>query len=212
VTLGGLGGYLAIPLTHLDFEVPFLLDDRELALGNIELGGMWAQSFGQTDLVLHGGIALPTADDDGVGAFQAYGSVPRYGDLVQRVPDSTWLRLGASPMGRSGALFWRFDVGLDLAIDDDTNAEISPVVHLNVGGGFDLGTAQLLVELVNVFIDPAQDNVDRSSSTLTLGARFDAGTVKPGVGLLLPLGFDQDDLVDDLEMALIVSLAILPMP
>ena len=204
----GLGGYLAIPLTNVDVDFPLLGNDSELAFGNLEIGGLWAKNFGPTDLVLHGGVALPTADDDGVGAYQALGAIPRFGDFVQRVPDTSWLRLGASPMGRGGQFFWRADVGLDLALDDDTTAEISPVFHLSVGGGFDLGAAQLLLELVNVFTSPADDNADNSASTLTLGARFDAGSVKPGVGLLLPLA--NDDLTDDLDMALVVSLAILP--
>jgi hypothetical protein len=200
----GFGGYLAVPLSYLDIDLPLFDPDSELSIGNIEAGGMFARWFGpNTALVIHGGIAFPTADDDGAGLVQAIASSPRYGDLVQRVPNSTWLRLGASPMGRSGQLFWRADVGLDLVISDDNNGgAISPVLRLNVGGGIDLGAAKLLAELVTNIVD--NNAGDDSASTLSLGARFGAGTLYPGVALVLPLGFDDQY---DVDFAIALSLA-----
>jgi hypothetical protein len=205
MTPGGIGGYLSIPLSYIDLDIPILgINDSEMALGNIEAGVAYAKRFsGNTSLVLHGGIALPTADDDGPGALQAYASVPRYGDLVQRWPNSTWLRLGLSPMGRQGILFWRADVGLDLAINDDNSSSISPAFHVNVGGGVDLGAAQLLGELVTNVVDSTGDD---SASTFALGARFASGNLRPGIGLLFPLGFD--GLNDNLDFALVLSLAV----
>lgn len=205
----GFGGYLVAPLSYLSIQStigPIVVDDSELALGNVEAGGVLSKWLGpSTALVLHGGIALPTADDDGPGAFQANASTPRYGDLVQRWPNSTWLRLGVSPMGRAGQLFWRADVGLDLALDDDNATEISPVIRVNVGGGLDLGTAHLLAELVtNIVDDNNNPAVDESTSMLSLGVRFTSGDVQPGLALLLPLGFDQSF---DLDFALAFSLA-----
>jgi hypothetical protein len=201
----GVGGYVALPLSYLDIELPLFQPDSEFVIGNFELGGMFAKWFGPTTaLVVHAGIALPTADDDGPGLLQALASSPRYGDLVQRAPNSTWLRLGASPMGRSGQLFWRADGGIDVEIDDDDNGgAISPVLRLSVGGGFDLTSATLLAELVTVIID--NDSDDESASTLSLGARFKAGTLFPGVSLILPLGFD--DTYGDIDLAIAVSLA-----
>lgn len=206
MSASGLGGYLAVPLSYVNID-SLLFDDSELALGNIEAGVAYAKWFGSsTAIVFHGGLALPTADDDGAGALQVYASVPRYGDLVQRVPDATWLRLGVSPQGRSGNLFWRADVGLDLAIDDDNNAgDIAPILRLNVGGGVDLGKAQLLAELVTNVID--SDGGDDTASTLTIGARFASGNLRPGVGLLFPLGFD-DQQLEYLDFALLLSMAI----
>ncbi len=206
VAPGGVGGYVNIPLSYVALETALgLVDDSELALGNIEAGAMYAKQVTRdVAIVVHGGLALPTADDDGVGALQAYASVPRYGDLVQRIPNTTWLRLGVSPMGRAGKLFWRADLGADLAIDDDNNAgDISPVMHLGLGAGLDLGTAQLLGELVTDIVD--NDAGDDSASTLAIGARFASGNLRPGVGLLFPLGFEGND--DYLQFALVVSLA-----
>ncbi|MBA3457503.1 MAG: hypothetical protein H0T42_30760 [Deltaproteobacteria bacterium] len=208
MTPGGFGGYLAVPLSYIDYEFnvgPVVFEDSELAIGNIEAGFQYAKWFpGNTALVFHAGLALPTADDDDAGAFQYYASVPRYGDLVQRLPDSTWLRLGLSPMGRSGKLFWRADLGIDLAIDDEDNnvGDIAPIFRINVGGGVDLGGAQLLAELVTNVID--SDSDDDSASTLTLGARFLSGNLRPGVGLLLPVGFENNE--EYLDFALILSL------
>lgn len=204
VSPSGAGGYLTLPLSYVAVD-SLLFDESELAIGNLEAGAMYAKRFrNDVSLVVHGGIALPTADDDGVGALQAYASVPRYGDLVQRWPDSTWLRLGVSPMGRSGILFWRADLGLDLALDDDNAAgDISPVLRLNVGGGLDLGGAQLLGELVTNVVDSAGDD---TASTLTLGARFVSGSLRPGVGLLFPLGFGDGSQEDFIDFAIILSL------
>lgn len=208
MTPGGFGGYVAVPLSYVSVE-SVLFDDSELALGNIEGGFQYAKWLrSDAAVVLHAGLGLPTADDDDAGALQYYASVPRYGDLVQRLPNTTWFRLGVSPMGRSGKVFWRADLGLDLAIDDDANAgDIAPIFHVNVGGGVDLGGAQLLGELVTTVID---SNNDDSASTLTLGARFVSGNLRPGIGLLFPLGFENQNGQNQeyLDFALILSLAV----
>ena len=206
VTLGGFGGYLSIPLSYLDGAIPGLVDDSELALGNLELGGLWSKFFDRNPnaaIVVHGGIALPTAGEEGIAALQYLASSPRYGDLVQRTPDSTWLRLGVSPMGRSGILFWRADVGLDLALEEN-DSSLSPVFRINVGGGLDLGSAHLLVELVTNVVD--DDRADEVASTLALGARFLSGNVRPGFALLLPVDFNGPIL--DPEFAISASLAV----
>lgn len=214
VNAAGLGGYVTVPLSYIDVRYgipPFVIDDSDLALGNIEVGGIFTKWLGpSTALVMHGGVALPTASEEGASALQIFASVPRYGDLVHRVIDTTWLRLGVSPMGRSGMFLWRADLGLDLELDDDDGAaSISPVFRLNVGGGIDLGSAQILGELVTNIIDSDDDNGDESASTFTLGARFLAGSVRPGVGLLFPVDFD-DPFIDQLDFAVVLSLAIHP--
>jgi hypothetical protein len=149
-------------------------------------------------------VALPTAQDDGASAFQFFGSFTRMSDIALHVTSSTWARLGFSPMGRSGRLLWRADIGIDLALDEDNAVEYSPILHLNVGGGIDLGSTQLLLELVNVYADP-DDNSDDSASTLTLGARFSSGDLRPGFGVLLPIDFEG---AEDYEMAILASLAV----
>lgn len=210
VAPSGIGAYAALPLSYINIDPILVEGDSELALGNIEAGAVYAKQVRpSTILVFHAGLALPTADDDGPGAFQAYASVPRYGDLVQRWPNSTWLRFGFSPMGREGKLFWRADVGLDLALDDDNGGDsISPVLRLNIGGGVDLGSVSLLGELVTNIVDSSGDD---TASTFTLGARFASGNLRPGVGLLFPIGFENQNgqQQESLEFALIASLAVL---
>lgn len=203
MTPRGFGGYLSIPLSYLSIDPPLLDEDSELALGNIELGGVWSKyTSPHAAIVVHAGVALPTASDENVAAFQFLASSPRYGDLVQRVTNSTWLRVGVSGMGRSGKLFLRGDVGVDLALDEDNAAELSPVFRINVGAGVDLKSAHLLAELVtNVVSD---DSDDETASTLALGARFVSGNLRPGIAILLPVGFDQ---ANDLDLAIAVSLA-----
>lgn len=208
VSTTGIGGYLVLPLSYIQLEDPLniLEEDSELALGNLELGGMFVSPVGaDMDLIFHGGVALATADDDGAGGAQALASVPRPGDLVLRWPNTTWLRLGFSPMGRAGIFFWRVDLGLDVELDDDdgAGADISPVLHVSAGGGVDLGKADITAELVNVFDDTDDDNDDESSSMLALGARFGAGSTYPGIALMLPVG-DQD--IEALDFVLAFSL------
>jgi len=197
----GVGGYFVLPLTYLDLQIG-PLEDSAMAIGNVEVGGIYTKFFGRTALVFHGGIGLPTAQDDDAAASQYLGTFTRLSDAPLRVIDSTWLRLGISPMGRAGSLLWRADAGLDLALDEDSS-ELSPIFHVNVGGGFDLGSAQLIAELVNVFTD--DDAGDDDGSTITLGARFSSGNLRPGIGLLFPIDFDG---AEDFEWALLGSLAV----
>ena len=56
---------------------------------------------------------------------------------------------------------------------------------------------------MNVFADP-EDDSDDTASTLSFGARFTSGDLRPGVGILLPVDFD---FAQDFEWALLASLA-----
>jgi hypothetical protein len=201
VSRGGFGGYFILPITFLDLQLG-VFEDSDTAIGNIELGFLYNKWFRQTALVFNAGIGLGTAQDDGASAYQFFGSFTRLTDVALHTIDSTWLRIGLSPMGRSGKLLWRADVGIDLALDEPETNEISPILHINIGGGIDLGSAQLVAELVNVVTDDEAN--DDSGSTVTLGARFSSGNLRPGIGLLLPIDFDNVDL----EMALLASLAV----
>lgn len=204
VTPSGVGGYLSIPLSYLAYQVdlpaPLGGDDSDFALGNVEVGGIYSKRLDRrASIVLHGGIALPTASDNDLAVGQILASSPRYGSLVQRIPDSTWIRFGVSPMGRTGKLFWRADLGLDLALDEDNTPTYSPVFRVSVGGGVDLGQAHVLAELVNVVTDDGSD--DETTSTFSLGVRFISGKLRPGLALILPIGFDRDAFGPDFALA-----------
>lgn len=194
----GLGGYLTLPLSYVSYhvDVPIIddIDDSEFSLGNIEIGGMYAKHLRQLSLVAHVGVALPTnsADHDtaaDAGTYSFLASAPRYTDLVHRIYDSTWLRMGISPMGRHGKLFWRADLGVDVALDDDNMDSASPAYYFNVGGGVDLGAASVQVELDTLVTDTDGDD---TNTVLAIGARFNGGKVRPGVALLVPLGWDNN--------------------
>ena len=73
-----------------------------MALGNIEVGGLFTKFFSRAALVVHAGIALPTAQDEGLASQQFVGTFTRLSDIPNRIIQSTWLRLGLSPMGRAG--------------------------------------------------------------------------------------------------------------
>jgi hypothetical protein len=213
VSESGVGGYLTLPLSYVSTEdiniPPFgtIDGDSEVAIGNIELGALYAGRLGKNaDMLFHGGIALPTADDDGVGgALGPLASFTHYNDLVDRWPNSTWLRAGFSPMGRASIIFWRADLGVDLMIDDqDDVSDISPVVRVDVGGGVDLGQAEITAELTNTIVSTDNDNADDTQSTLALGARFKAGNTQPGLAIILPIGFG--DAYDDFNFAVAFSV------
>lgn len=198
----GLGGYLVVPLSYTRIEDFNFVEDAEVELGNIEAGAAYAKwPRPDTAIVLHNGIALPTGGD-----FLVQTSVPRYGDFVQRWPDSTWLRFGVSPMGRAGKLFWRADVGLDAAIQAK-NKNIRTAFRINVGGGLDLGLAQLLTEVVTLAIP--NNEGDDTASTITIGARFKLGSMRPGVGLLFPINFEDSGFAfaKYVDFALLFSLS-----
>jgi hypothetical protein len=215
VTESGAGGYLTIPLSYVSSDdygfPPFVVEgDSEVAVGNVELGGLFAGRLGKNaDMVFHGGIALPTADDDGVGgALGPLAAGTRYSDLVDRVPNSTWLRAGFSPMGRANIFFWRADLGVDLMIDDQDGdaVDISPVIRVDVAAGVDIGQADFTAELVTNITNPENDMADETASTLALGARFAAGnTTQPGFCLILPVGFDD---YDQFDFAVVASVTV----
>jgi hypothetical protein len=206
LTPAGYGGYLVVPLSYLSVDSVISADDSVMALGNLDLGGLVTRRVRGIDVLGRVGLVLPTADDDGIEALQVLASVPRYGDLVQRAPDSSWLRLSGSAMGTRGALFWRGDVGLDLVLDEGDlgSGDLAPIFRLNLAGGIDLGATDVTVELATNVGDDDSVATDNTNTTLTLGARYDAGGVQPGLALLVPLGFDDQE---DLKFALAVSLA-----
>ncbi len=190
----GFGGYLTIPMSYVssELDIPIIgrVDDSEFSIGNIEVGAMYAKQLRHLAIVGHLGVAVPTnsADNDGAGALSPLASAPRYTDLVDRIHESTWLRLGASPMGRQGKLFWRGDIGIDIALDDDnTTDSLSPAYYLNIGGGVDLGQVSLQVEIDTLVTDT---NGDDTNSVFALGARFNGGKVRPGLAMFFPLGWD----------------------
>lgn len=199
----GLGVYGSLPISILVGE-----GDNETALGNIEVGGLYVIDSPAVSYVFRAGLALPTADDDGLGfAANVLASWSRLTDLSQAIPNATYLRLGFSPLYHANRVFLRADLGVDLAVQDDDQLEIAGVVfgfdaenlfRINVGGGIDLGSVALMAELVNVASTSSLDDDDDNDflNTFALSARFMGGSLQPYFTFGVPLDDLGRDVID----------------
>ncbi len=213
VSHGGLGGYGLVPIS-----TSFSEGDDDTAIGNIEGGVFFIIARRDLELVLRGGITLPTADDDLSGMVtNVFAVLSRITDAATALPPQTlWARLSVSPVLRSGQFVLRADAGLDVALSSDADElnpldsdEPDPFLRLNVGGGIDTGAFAGLAELVTIGqLDDNDDifddtNGDDFTHTLAVSGRFGAGALEPGVALVFPL---EDDLSDFYDLALVFSL------
>lgn len=197
------GGYVNLPITYASGN-----GDSLTALGNVELGGIFLPKFGDasTALVLHAGLTLPTADDDEDALVNLFATTARPQDLFLAIPKGTSLRLGASPMFRSGNVFGRVDVGIDLNLDTGGGGdEADPLVHVNAGIGIDLGGAAVMGELSNVYLtdNGDADFTDRLINVFALSARFTGRNAMPYVSLLIPL---DDNATSTIDLAVTAGL------
>lgn len=196
-----VGLYGALPFSRLFLDAI----DSGLALGNLEAGGYYLAPAGDVDFALRGGIALPTADSDfGGSVTNAIASSVRVTDVALAFPDTTWLRLAASPLVSSGDAFFRADFGLDAPLRTDVDAD--PMVRINAAGGLSLDTLSLLAELSAVLnADEAGSFTGDNLITGALTARFQADQLEPGVGLIIPIS---DAVRDVLDLGLTFSLQL----
>lgn len=186
----GMGGYVAL-------QTGFVADEgeSETAFGNIEIGGAYAAVAGEDlSVIARGGLMLPTAgdslDDFFVNAFTSFGRIT---DLAASASDITWLRLSGSPMFRSGQVFVRGDLGLDVPLSSPDGADPDPLLRLNGAVGFDGGGFILAGELVNIF--STGDGFDDGFHTLAFSGRATSGSVEPFGALIVPVG-DNSDIVN----------------
>jgi len=196
-----LGGYATIPISHLFVDGAA----DESALGNVEGGLIYVLPTGRgTEIVFHGGITLPIADDDAGGAFAARISTwPRLTDFVHTWPQALWVRLAISPILQRGQFVLRADLGLDAALtSDDAFPDPGPIARVNLGGGLDTGTFVLLGELVTV-ASPDDDTLGQDDllHTLSVSARIRAGRLEPGIAIGVPLDDSARDSIDFLVIA-----------
>jgi hypothetical protein len=197
----GAGGYLTIPIAYGSND-----GETETALGDVELGGIYNIATGtDVGIVLHGGLLLPTADDDFDSAIVGgLSGQLRAHDLYQWIPKGTTLRLAASPTIKSGKVFARLDVGVDLNIDNSSDDDADPGIHFNAGVGVWAGeTVALTGELSTMTISDDNEGDDDSIANLAFGARFFAGSVAPYLGLIFPL---DDDVSDNIDFGITVGL------
>lgn len=197
------GGYALIPVSRTFSEV-----DEETALASIELGGLKTFSLGEPSLTVRAGLALPTADDSLAGMDANYsGVLSRLTDVALIEPDTTWLRLAASPYGRTGQIFYRADAGIDLPLFEDAPAsafgmqDIDPLVRLNLGVGAEMGNVAMMGELATIGTTGDVDGQDRFFHTAAVTASKTDGMIRPQLSLALPLDATVREDVDFILMA-----------
>lgn len=193
----GWGGYLQLPVVIVTG------DSSEAGIGNVELGGIYLPKLSTSgvELVLHAGLTLPTADD-GVDALAVLvAGRLRPTDLYATLPRSSTLRLGVSPLFRTGKVFARLDLGMDLNLYATADNEHAPAFHLNLGGGAIIGAGvAIMAELSMLTI--SGDNGD-SFAVAAVSVRGDMPGVQPYAALLLPL---EDDVSDFIDLGLMAGL------
>jgi hypothetical protein len=203
VTPSGIGGYASLPISQLRGD-----DDSQTEIGNLEIGGVYVAPAGPTtDIVIRGGLVLPTGPDDFDFLIGYAAAIPRMTDLVSVAPDTTWLRLGASPLHRAGMFFARADLGLDIVIDQPDDSDVDPLFHVNLAAGVQTGNLTVAGELDTLgTTGDVADGEDRFLHTLAVSVGMEGGRVRPYGALILPLG---NELADDfLDMSIAVMAGI----
>jgi hypothetical protein len=179
-----VGIYGHIPISHA-----FNFNSADATgIGNIDLGGFF-MPMQNNQLILRAGLALSTASDNGNDEFANIATTyERLTDLLQVAPNYTTLRLSASTVQQWDSVFFRADVGFDLAVDKPGTATTSIYFRGNAALGVRATGVDVMLELVN--LAAANGNVNggiegRFIHTAGVGVRtqgehqFHAGAVFP---------------------------------
>jgi hypothetical protein len=212
----GIGGYIALPISHavFDADTPFgNIHGSGTGVGDLEIGGIYElrSRRPETQLILHAGLALPTAQSSNDDAnANVLGTFARPTDLAAMQPKATTLRVGFSPIWHRGNLIARLDLGIDLnvAIADGRNT-LPPVLRLNGGIGFRNEQFAIMGELTNTFVTgDRNDNGDVTLNEAAVSAAFFLGQgISASVALVLPLEEDTQTFIDlALQFGLVVHL------
>jgi hypothetical protein len=193
--VSGFGGYLQLPISYVSGG-----GQSDTGVGDLEVGGIFVPrlSTRNTALVLHAGLTLPTGStsNGGEGA-NLVGTFTRLDDFYDAIPKGVSLRIGVSPIVRSGNVFARLDLGFDSNISATTNVE--SVLRINAGGGVDLGNVAVMAELVNLHSNRNTNGGstgDQWINEAAVSARFRSGNVQPYLALVLPLDHDSHLIID----------------
>jgi len=143
------GVYGQFPLSHA-----FNLNGEDSGgFGNLEFGGFFMPMH-NTDLILRGGLALATGASGVDGLTNVFTTWERLTDLMQAEPSYTALRVSASTLQQKDNLFFRADVGFDLAVNKPAGATYGVFFRGNLGLGVRTTFVDVTAELVNLaFVD-----------------------------------------------------------
>jgi len=143
------GVYGQLPLVHR-----WDIDGEDAsALGNLELGGFFLPTRSSSELIVRGGIAVPTGSDSAARALANFDSrFERLTDYVLTGPSYTTLRLSASTVRQWDTIFLRADLGLDFVVDKPSIAsgQTSVFGRGNVAVCVRVSEVDLAFELVNL--------------------------------------------------------------
>jgi len=178
-----VGLYGQLPIAHLfNFNGP-----DATGVGNLDVGAFFLP-FHDNALILRTGLALSTASTvNNEVATNILATYERLTDFLLVAPNYTTLRLSASTVQQSQSVFFRGDLGLDLAIDKPS-AGRGVFLHANAAVGVRASGVDLAVELVNLGVLDGTVNggiTNRFFHTLAVGLRtrgadqFHAGMVFP---------------------------------
>ncbi len=199
LTPNAMGVYVTVPMGHVSGG-----GQSYSSVGDLEVGGIFIPQLTASNvkLVLHGGITLPTQSKDQTNALAtAFTVYPRLTDIYLAVPEGLSLRLGVSPIVKSGQVFFRADLGFDANLSSTQNADVKNMVHANAGVGIDLGVASVMVESANVYVtgnnNPNGAFGDSWANTGAVSARFDGGSVYPYAAIVVGLDHDVRTIMDE---------------
>jgi hypothetical protein len=142
-----VGVYGQLPISHaFNFN-----GNDATGMGNIELGGFFLPNH-TSELILRGGLAMSTASDSNTNEIlsNVYSTYERLTDLMLIAPQYTTLRLSASTVQQRDTLFFRADLGFDLAIDKPSGATTSVWFRGNVAVGVRATGVDITAELINI--------------------------------------------------------------
>lgn len=192
----GAGVYAQVPIAYATGG-----GDSETALGGVELGGIYIPKLSSQDIgvVLRAGLTLPTASEDDAGLIGLIATFMRPIDVYGQFPKSSTLRLGVSPIIRSGQFFARADLGLDINVYVDEGDTLDPALVVDVGAGIDLGGAAITGEITTLAIT-GDDGESLTSAALSVRG---TGRVQPYGALLIPV---DDDVSDTFDLGLLAGI------
>jgi|GEM_PF-2169394 len=198
----GIGVYGSLPLSYWsrDTGLPGMGDTSTVALGNLELGGLYNHKINdKLSINARAGVWLPTADDSLEGGLTNLANLlPRMTDYYGMAAKTTTVRASASLIGKEGQFFYRADAGLDVPIDKPDNAEFDPLVRLNLGVGVNAGVMALAGEFVTVgTTGDVMDGQDRFIHSAALSATLTSNKkIQPSVSVILPVNGDTTEMFD----------------
>lgn len=191
VSPSGAGGYLVVPFAYGDGGGA----DSVTVLGNVEAGGIYnIRTATDLSIVLHGGLTLPTAPNDNDTIVGLQSSFIRVHDFYQWEPKGITLRTGASPTFKTGKMFLRGDLGIDINVDNAGDETDDTLFHIGFGiGGWVSPEFALMGEFVTT--DSTADN-SSSITNAAFSGRYRAGSIAPYFSLVLPLDSEINRFVD----------------